>query len=191
MDYVFVLDVSGSMRNRGKLNLSQASIYSFIENLSTEDRFEIITFNDIPETQFGQLTQATTDTHTRAEGDPRFASSSRRNIASARDSVSLSLRRRRPSPERSRSVGRIDGYRGRRPAGRDHSVPPGKLPCFCCGRGQRRESPATSQHGGEGWRFSVLPFARRQFRAASSGVSTETDTSRDRRRQARFRRDSV
>ncbi len=61
MDYVFVLDVSGSMKNRGKLELSRGSIFSFIENLAPEDRFEIITFNEMPEMRYGQLTPVTED----------------------------------------------------------------------------------------------------------------------------------
>ena len=58
MDYVFVLDVSGSMRNDRKLAVSGSSMMSFIENLSESDRFELITFNDIPEARFGKLTKA-------------------------------------------------------------------------------------------------------------------------------------
>ena len=67
MDYVFVLDVSGSMRNRGKLDVSQGSIFSFIENLSPEDRFEIITFNDMPQMRYGQLTPITPDVQAGAQ----------------------------------------------------------------------------------------------------------------------------
>ena len=49
MDYVFVLDVSGSMANDGKLPLSRDSLQSFIESLGPEDRFELIAFNIAPE----------------------------------------------------------------------------------------------------------------------------------------------
>jgi Ca-activated chloride channel family protein len=45
MDYVFILDVSGSMANDGKLGLSRGSVFAFIEALGPEDRFEVITFN--------------------------------------------------------------------------------------------------------------------------------------------------
>ncbi len=61
MDYVFVLDCSGSMKNREKLSISQASIDSFIANLSPEDRFELISFNDIPQMHFGTLTPTNAD----------------------------------------------------------------------------------------------------------------------------------
>ena len=45
MDYVFVLDVSGSMGHDGKLGLSRKSIGVFLDALGSDDRFEIITFN--------------------------------------------------------------------------------------------------------------------------------------------------
>lgn len=54
-DYVFVLDVSGSMAHDGKLRLSRASIGEFIKSLGTEDRFELITFNIAPDTLFDEL----------------------------------------------------------------------------------------------------------------------------------------
>ena len=45
MDYVFVLDVSGSMDEDGKLALSRGSLGAFMEALEESDRFEVITFN--------------------------------------------------------------------------------------------------------------------------------------------------
>ncbi len=59
MDYVFVLDVSGSMEQEGKLRLSRGSIGAFIDELDPEDRFEIVTFNIQPTTLFKKLAQAT------------------------------------------------------------------------------------------------------------------------------------
>ena len=38
MDYVFVLDVSGSMRNDAKLAVSERSVFAFLQNLSDQDR---------------------------------------------------------------------------------------------------------------------------------------------------------
>ena len=55
MDYVFVLDVSGSMAFDGKLPLSRESLRSFIESLGPEDRFEVITFNISPNTLFNEV----------------------------------------------------------------------------------------------------------------------------------------
>lgn len=57
MDYVFVLDISGSMAHDGKLRLSRNSVGAFIDALGDEDRFEVITFNISPQTQFNSLQQ--------------------------------------------------------------------------------------------------------------------------------------
>lgn len=59
MDYVFLLDISGSMANDGKLRVSRESIGAFIESLAPEDRFEVVTFNVAPTTLFNQLEAAT------------------------------------------------------------------------------------------------------------------------------------
>ncbi|MEX2171387.1 MAG: VIT and VWA domain-containing protein [Pirellulales bacterium] len=58
MDYVFVLDVSGSMGFDGKLLLSRESLQSFIESLGPEDRFELIAFNIAPHTLFNEVRPA-------------------------------------------------------------------------------------------------------------------------------------
>lgn len=58
MDYVFVLDVSGSMAFDSKLPLSRQSMRSFIEALGPEDNFEVITFNIAPNTLFNQTRPA-------------------------------------------------------------------------------------------------------------------------------------
>ena len=55
MDYVFVLDVSGSMANDSKLRLSRDAIGSFIESLGEQDRLEVMTFNVAPERLFGSV----------------------------------------------------------------------------------------------------------------------------------------
>jgi Ca-activated chloride channel family protein len=51
-DYVFVLDVSGSMRDDGKLLLSKDCLGEFIHQLGAEDRFELMTFNIQPRLAF-------------------------------------------------------------------------------------------------------------------------------------------
>jgi Ca-activated chloride channel family protein len=53
MDYVFVLDVSGSMSNDGKLLLSKDCIGAFINELGANDRFELMTFNVAVNQAFG------------------------------------------------------------------------------------------------------------------------------------------
>jgi Ca-activated chloride channel homolog len=58
MDYVFVLDISGSMALDGKLGTSRRSIEAFVEALGPEDRLELITFNLQPNTLFGELKPA-------------------------------------------------------------------------------------------------------------------------------------
>ncbi|MCP4374719.1 MAG: VWA domain-containing protein [bacterium] len=56
MDYVFLLDISGSMADEGKLKISRNCIKAFVDELGDKDRFEIITFNVTPTTLFNKLT---------------------------------------------------------------------------------------------------------------------------------------
>ena len=65
-DYVFLLDVSGSMAESGKLGLSRRSIDSFVSALQPEDRFELVTFNVRPTVLFGQLVGSDADSQRRA-----------------------------------------------------------------------------------------------------------------------------
>lgn len=58
MDYVFVLDVSGSMANDGKLLVSKDSIGAFINELGEKDRFEVMAFNVQPYLAFQKLRPA-------------------------------------------------------------------------------------------------------------------------------------
>ncbi len=58
MDYVFVLDVSGSMNEEGKLITSQHALGEFISTLGPGDRFEVMTFNVSPTTLFSKLVTA-------------------------------------------------------------------------------------------------------------------------------------
>jgi len=58
MDYVFVLDISGSMAQDGKLRTSRESIIAFIKSLSPEDRFELLAFNVQPAAMFQELRSA-------------------------------------------------------------------------------------------------------------------------------------
>lgn len=65
-DYVFILDISGSMANDDKLSASRSSIDSFITTLSDKDRFEIITFNRESRPLFNNLTTASNETRKEA-----------------------------------------------------------------------------------------------------------------------------
>ena len=58
MDYVFIMDVSGSMANDRKLQISSDSIMAFINSLDAKDRFELIAFNVRPNPLYGQLNEA-------------------------------------------------------------------------------------------------------------------------------------
>ncbi|MFQ5732225.1 MAG: VIT domain-containing protein [Planctomycetaceae bacterium] len=65
MDYVFVLDISGSMAHGGKLGLSRQSVGAFVSELGKQDRFEVITFNVGANTLFNKL-QPADKPHTQA-----------------------------------------------------------------------------------------------------------------------------
>lgn len=65
-DYIFILDISGSMANDGKLNTSVHSLEAFLKSLGEGDRFEVITFNKAPYTLFNQLVDAKQDTLSKA-----------------------------------------------------------------------------------------------------------------------------
>ena len=64
MDYVFLLDISGSMANDAKLIISRQSLFAFIDELDPRDRFEVMTFNVQPHAVFGEFRPA--DTESRA-----------------------------------------------------------------------------------------------------------------------------
>ena len=66
MDYVFVVDVSGSMKDDGKLDLSRSSLGAFVKALGADDRFEIVCFNVTAQTLFGALRGKEPATETRA-----------------------------------------------------------------------------------------------------------------------------
>jgi Ca-activated chloride channel family protein len=61
MDYVFILDTSGSMGEQGKFALSRGSTLAFVSALDAQDRLEVITFNSTPQTLFGKLRPADKD----------------------------------------------------------------------------------------------------------------------------------
>ena len=66
MDYVFLLDISGSMGNDSKLVVSRNSLEAFIDELGDKDRFELMTFNVNPNMVFNTLAPANADMKTRA-----------------------------------------------------------------------------------------------------------------------------
>lgn len=66
MDYVFVLDASGSMAESGKLLLSKDAVAAFLNELGDNDRFEVMTFNVTPNLGFNQLQPGTAANKQRA-----------------------------------------------------------------------------------------------------------------------------
>jgi len=66
MDYVFVVDASGSMAANGKLLLSKDAVQAFLGELGEDDRFEVMTFNVTPNLAFGQLQPGVPDNQQRA-----------------------------------------------------------------------------------------------------------------------------
>ena len=65
-DYVFVVDISGSMMHDGKLALSRDAVSAFINALDGQDRFEVITFNIAANPLFSAATAVTDDAKRRA-----------------------------------------------------------------------------------------------------------------------------
>jgi Ca-activated chloride channel homolog len=55
MDYVFVVDISGSMADQGKLRLATGVVDAFVKELGSEDRFEVVSFNNSPTLHFKEL----------------------------------------------------------------------------------------------------------------------------------------
>ncbi len=91
MDYVFLLDVSGSMSRDDKLAISRQSVVAFIDSLGPEDRFECLAFNLAPTPLFRSLQPAATENLDQAKGFLRFTTGSRRHGASTRDLSRLCL----------------------------------------------------------------------------------------------------
>ncbi|MFM7835767.1 MAG: vWA domain-containing protein, partial [Planctomycetaceae bacterium] len=55
MDYIFLVDISGSMASEGKLVQSRNTVESFLDALSDEDRFEVMTFSTEPQLHFSAM----------------------------------------------------------------------------------------------------------------------------------------
>ncbi len=93
-DYVFVLDVSGSMANDGKLRLSRDSIFAFVNSLGERDRFEVMTFNVAAQSQFGKLEPVTAELSRQAEAF--LASQRARGGTNLRPAISAAYNYRDP-----------------------------------------------------------------------------------------------
>lgn len=66
MDFVFLLDVSGSMASDGKILVSRKQLEAFTQTLSPKDRFDVLAFNVSPTALFNKATEASEDNIARA-----------------------------------------------------------------------------------------------------------------------------
>ncbi|MCX5662616.1 MAG: VIT and VWA domain-containing protein [Planctomycetota bacterium] len=66
VDYVFIVDISGSMNDGGKLPLSARAVESMLATLSPQDRFEVLAFNVQTLPLFRQLSDATPENRAQA-----------------------------------------------------------------------------------------------------------------------------
>ncbi|HEX4796941.1 MAG TPA: VIT and VWA domain-containing protein [Humisphaera sp.] len=71
-DYVFLLDVSASMRDEEKLDQSRQTLAALVDALADDDRFDVIAFNNRQTTAFGSLVAA--DAAHRSDGAKFLAS---------------------------------------------------------------------------------------------------------------------
>jgi Ca-activated chloride channel homolog len=67
MDYVFVMDISGSMAIDRKLKTSANAVNSFFQSLGKGDRFELIAFNVAPNALFEKLEEVSPESLERAQ----------------------------------------------------------------------------------------------------------------------------
>ena len=145
MDYVLVLDISGSMATDGKLLLSKDSLGAFAAALDEKDRLELIAFNVQANLAFGELRPATAETHQAAQNF--LASQSARGgtvLGSA-----LSAAYRYADPDRPLNVVVLsDGLtqqKERRVLMRQIQSRPGNTRVFCIGVGNDVNRPLLEQ----------------------------------------------
>ena len=72
MDYVFIVDASGSMAMQDKLMLSRGAVEAFVDALGPDDRFEVMSFDVQPSLAFSELRSA--DNAAKAEATAFLAS---------------------------------------------------------------------------------------------------------------------
>lgn len=94
MDYLFLVDISGSMANDSKLSQSRATVDSFTDALGNEDRFDILTFSSVPEMHFGALTAA--DEKSRASAKEYLASKKARGGTVLRPALQTAYKYQNP-----------------------------------------------------------------------------------------------
>lgn len=87
MDYVFLLDVSGSMANDAKLVTLKDSVGAFVKALGADDRFDLVAFNVQAAPLFRELKAATAESH--AAADAYLASQAARGGTVLRPAMTL------------------------------------------------------------------------------------------------------
>ncbi len=185
MDYVFVMDISGSMANDGKLAVSRNSVEAFINELGGDDRFEVMTFNVQPDTLFDELRPATEEMKTRA-GDYMRSQQARggTNLVPA-----MSTAYKYGDPDRSLNVVVLsDGMteqRERQVLMQQITSRPGNSRVFCIGIGnevnrQLLEQMAEDSGGlaafisrGDNFKIQAQGFRRKLMRPAATDIQID------------------
>ncbi len=187
-DYVFVLDVSGSMANDGKLTMSRNSVERFVAALDDSDNVELITFNISAQTLFGSLKPATAEAKTQAE---EFLRAQRAVGGTVLRPAIEGAYRYRQADRPLNVVILSDGMT--EPAGTgaidrlDQSASGGRHRVLRGSR-QRSQSAAVDPVGRSGRRTGRLHFRRRRFRAAGPGLPPQADPPGGKAGQADVRR---
>ena len=107
-DYVFVVDVSGSMMYDGKLSLSRDAVGAFVQSLSDRDRFELIAFNIAAKPLFSAAAARQRGNETKSGRVSSVATGHGRHDPQSGDRSCLSLSRQRSAAECRRAFRRHD-----------------------------------------------------------------------------------
>ncbi len=185
MDYVFVMDISGSMANDGKLAVSQNSVEAFIDELGSDDRFEVMTFNVSPDTLFGELRSGVPQMKDLAKS----YMSSRRARGGTVLSPAMNTAYRYGDPDRSLNVVILsDGMteqKERQTLMQLIQSRPGNTRVFCIGIGNEVNRPLLEQMAedsgglaafisrGDDFKLQAKSFRRKLMRPAASNLQID------------------
>ena len=190
MDYVFIIDSSGSMADDGKLGLSRGSVEAFIKSLGGEDRFEIVTFNVTANPLFKALQPASDDS--RSKADAFLRSQTARGGTVLRPAIATAFQY--GNPDRTLNVVILsDGMAEQEERATLLEMSrsrPRNARIFCVGVGKRREPSAAGATGRGRRRVGLVRFRRRRLRSAGQGVPSQADAAggHESRDQSRGRR---
>jgi len=189
MDYAFVLDISGSMNNDGKLSLSRSSLAAFVQALDEKDRFEIITFNVAANNLFRELRNA--DAGAKQQAQSFLAAQSARGGTVLEPAIRAAYRYK--DPDRALNVIILsDGMteqKERQTLLRLAGERPSGARIFAIGVGNDVNRPLLQQIAedagglaafisrGDNFDRQARAFRRKLLRPAVSNIEIETDTS--------------